>query len=92
MVSALIGVGQTFLTTSLGNRVMQDLRNRLFEHLESMHLGFFTGTRTGDIQSRLGNDVGGVAVGGDPDRVLDPVQRGHGDRVAGRACCCCPGS
>jgi ATP-binding cassette, subfamily B, bacterial len=60
MVSALIGVGQTFLTTSLGNRVMQDLRNRLFEHLQSMHLGFFTGTRTGDIQSRLGNDVGGV--------------------------------
>ena len=60
MVSALIGVGQTFLTTSLGNRVMQDLRNRLFVHLESMHLGFFTGTRTGDIQSRLGNDVCGV--------------------------------
>jgi ATP-binding cassette subfamily B protein len=60
LVSALIGVGQTYLTTSLGNRVMQDLRNRLFEHLESMHLGFFTGTRTGDIQSRLGNDVGGV--------------------------------
>jgi ATP-binding cassette, subfamily B, bacterial len=60
LVSALIGVGQTFLTTSLGNRVMQDLRNRLFEHLQSMHLGFFTGTRTGDIQSRLGNDVGGV--------------------------------
>ena len=60
MVSALIGVGQTYLTTSLGNRVMQDLRNRLFEHLQSMHLGFFTGTRTGDIQSRLGNDVGGV--------------------------------
>ena len=60
LVSSLIGVGQTFLTTSLGNRVMQDLRNRLFVHLESMHLGFFTGTRTGDIQSRLGNDVGGV--------------------------------
>ncbi len=60
MVSALIGVGQTYLTTTLGNRVMQDLRNRLFDHLESMHLGFFTGTRTGDIQSRLGNDVGGV--------------------------------
>ena len=60
LVSALIGVGQTYLTTALGNRVMQDLRNRLFEHLQSMHLGFFTGTRTGDIQSRLGNDVGGV--------------------------------
>ncbi len=60
LVSAIIGVGQTYLTTVLGNRVMQDLRNRLFEHLQSMHLGFFTGTRTGDIQSRLGNDVGGV--------------------------------
>jgi ATP-binding cassette subfamily B protein len=60
LLSALIGVGQTYLTTVLGNRVMQDLRNRLFEHLQSMHLGFFTGTRTGDIQSRLGNDVGGV--------------------------------
>ena len=60
LVAALIGVGQTYLTTSLGNRVMQDLRNRLFEHLQAMHLGFFTGTRTGDIQSRLGNDVGGV--------------------------------
>ena len=60
LVTALIGVGQTYLTTVLGNRVMQDLRNRLFEHLQSMHLGFFTGTRTGDIQSRLGNDVGGV--------------------------------
>ncbi|HEV7656082.1 MAG TPA: ABC transporter ATP-binding protein [Mycobacteriales bacterium] len=60
LVSALIGVGQTYLTTVLGNRVMQDLRNRLFAHLQSMHLGFFTGTRTGDIQSRLGNDVGGV--------------------------------
>jgi ATP-binding cassette, subfamily B, bacterial len=60
LVSAVIGVGQTYLTTVLGNRVMQDLRNRLFEHLQSMHLGFFTGTRTGDIQSRLGNDVGGV--------------------------------
>jgi ATP-binding cassette subfamily B protein len=60
LVGALIGVGQTYLTTSLGNRVMQDLRNRLFAHLQSMHLGFFTATRTGDIQSRLGNDVGGV--------------------------------
>jgi ATP-binding cassette subfamily B protein len=60
LLSALIGVGQTYLTTALGNRVMLDLRNRLFAHLQSMHLGFFTGTRTGDIQSRLGNDVGGV--------------------------------
>jgi ATP-binding cassette, subfamily B, bacterial len=59
-VSALIGIGQTYLTTVLGNRVMQSLRDRLFAHLQRMHLGFFTGTRTGSIQSRLDNDVGGV--------------------------------
>jgi len=60
LVSSLIGVLQTYLTTLLGNRVMADLRNRLFEHLQSMDLGFFTSTKTGVIQSRLQNDVGGV--------------------------------
>jgi ATP-binding cassette subfamily B protein len=60
LVSALIGVGQTYLTTVLGNRVMADLRSRLFEHLQAMDLGFFTATKTGAIQSRLANDVGGV--------------------------------
>jgi len=60
VVSALIGVWQTFQTTLLGNRVMADLRGRLFEHLQRMDLSFFTATRTGAIQSRLANDVGGV--------------------------------
>ena len=60
LVSSLIGVLQTYLTTLLGNRVMADLRNRLFEHLQSMDLGFFTSTKTGVIQSRLQNDVAGV--------------------------------
>ena len=60
LVSAAIGVGQTFLTTALGNRVMRDLRDRLFAHLQRMELAFFTSTRTGEIQSRLGNDVAGV--------------------------------
>jgi ATP-binding cassette subfamily B protein len=60
LVSALIGVYQTYLTTVLGNRVMADLRGRLFEHLQAMDLGFFTATKTGVIQSRLANDVGGV--------------------------------
>jgi len=60
VVSAVIGIGQTYLTTVLGNRVMQSLRDRLFTHLQRMHLGFFTSTRTGSIQSRLDNDVGGV--------------------------------
>lgn len=60
VVSALIGVWQTYLTTLLGNRVMADLRSRLFAHLQRMDLAFFTATRTGVIQSRLANDVGGV--------------------------------
>jgi ATP-binding cassette, subfamily B, bacterial len=60
VATALIGVGQTYLTTLLGNRVMADLRGRLFEHLQRMDLAFFTATRTGAIQSRLANDVGGV--------------------------------
>jgi ATP-binding cassette, subfamily B, bacterial len=60
VVSGLLGVGQTYLTNIVGNRVMQDLRDRLYAHLQSMPLAFFTGTRTGEIQSRLANDVGGV--------------------------------
>ncbi len=60
IVLGVIGVGQTYLTNWVGNRVMQDLRDRLYAHLQSMPLAFFTGTRTGEIQSRLANDVGGV--------------------------------
>jgi ATP-binding cassette, subfamily B, bacterial len=60
LVSGAIGVGQTYLTTVVGQRVMQDLRNRLYEHLQAMSLRFFTGARTGELQSRLQNDVGGV--------------------------------
>ena len=60
LVSGAIGVGQTYFTTVVGQRVMQDLRNRLYEHLQAMSLRFFTGARTGDLQSRLQNDVGGV--------------------------------
>ena len=60
LLAAAVGVLQTYLTTRLGNEVMADLRGRLFEHLQRMELAFFTGTRTGAIQSRLANDVGGV--------------------------------
>ena len=84
VVTALIGVYQTYQTTLLGNQVMADLRGRLFEHLQRMDLSFFTATRTGAIQSRLANDVGGVQVGALRDRQLDPGQRGHGGRRTGR--------
>lgn len=61
LLSAVLGVAQTWLTSTVGNRVTGDLRVRLFEHLQSMELGFFTRTKTGVIQSRLQNDVGGVS-------------------------------
>ena len=61
LLSSALGVVQTWLTSSVGNRVTGDLRVRLFEHLQSMELGFFTRTKTGVIQSRLQNDVGAVS-------------------------------
>ena len=61
IVSALLGVWQTWLTANIGNKVMGTLRVRLFTHLQAMELSFFTRTKTGVIQSRLQNDVGGVA-------------------------------
>ena len=57
-----LSVWQHYLTAQIGNRVMGSLRVKMFEHLQSMHLGFFTKTKTGAIQSRLQNDVGGVAT------------------------------
>jgi ATP-binding cassette subfamily B protein len=60
IVTSIIGIGQTYLTNLVGLNVMQDLRNRLYQHLQAMPLRFFTTTRTGEIQSRLANDVGGV--------------------------------
>ncbi len=60
ILSGLIGIGQTYLANVVGQRVMQDFRNGLYSHLQMMPLRFFTSTRTGEIQSRLSNDVGGV--------------------------------
>jgi len=61
IASSALGVWQTWLTATVGNKVMGSLRVRLFEHLQAMELAFFTRTKTGIIQSRLQNDVGGVA-------------------------------
>jgi ATP-binding cassette subfamily B protein len=60
IVSGLIGVGQSYLNNVIGQSVMQDLRTALYAHLQKMPLRFFTDTKTGEIQSRLANDVGGV--------------------------------
>jgi len=61
LLSAGLGIAQTWLTSTVGNSVTGDLRVRLFEHLQAMELGFFTRTKTGVIQSRLQNDVGAVS-------------------------------
>ncbi len=61
LLAASLGVWQTYLTSTVGNKVMGSLRVRMFAHLQSMELAFFTKTKTGAIQSRLQNDVGGVA-------------------------------
>ncbi|WP_431308034.1 ABC transporter ATP-binding protein [Arenivirga flava] len=61
VLTGLLSVAQTALTARVGNRVMGGLRVSLFRHLQSLELGFFTRTKTGVIQSRLQNDVGGVA-------------------------------
>ena len=61
LVSSGLGVWQTYLMSTVGNKVMGALRVKLFRHLQSMELSFFTRTKTGVIQSRLQNDVGGVS-------------------------------
>jgi ATP-binding cassette, subfamily B, bacterial len=60
IVSGLLGIAQTYLANVVGLSVMKDLRNALYRHLQRMPLRFFTATRTGEIQSRMANDVGGV--------------------------------
>ncbi|MGO9889432.1 MAG: ABC transporter ATP-binding protein [Solirubrobacteraceae bacterium] len=60
IVNGVLNVGQAWLTEIVGNRVLQELRDQLFEHLERLSLAFYTATRSGEVQSRLANDVGGV--------------------------------
>jgi ATP-binding cassette subfamily B protein len=60
IVNGAIGILQVYETTKVGQHIMRDLRDRLYSHLETLSLAFFTNTKTGEIQSRLANDVGGV--------------------------------
>jgi ATP-binding cassette, subfamily B, bacterial len=55
-----ISVWQTYLSNVVGQRVMHDLRASVYRHLQRMSLAFFTRTRTGEIQSRIANDIGGL--------------------------------
>jgi ATP-binding cassette, subfamily B, bacterial len=60
VATGVLGVGQTWLSNLVGQRVMHDLRAQVYRHLQRLSLAFFTRTRTGEIQSRIANDIGGV--------------------------------
>jgi ATP-binding cassette subfamily B protein len=60
IVTGVLGVVQTLFSNQVGQRVMHDLRAAVFRHLQRLSLAFFTRTRTGEVQSRISNDIGGV--------------------------------
>src|SRR3954463_8165842 len=60
IVGGVLGVVQTLLSNQVGQSVMHDLRAAVFRHLQRLSLAFFTRTRTGEVQSRISNDIGGV--------------------------------
>ena len=60
VATGALGVAQTYLSNVVGQRVMHDLRTNVYRHLQRMSLAFFTRTRTGEVQSRIANDIGGV--------------------------------
>jgi len=60
VVTGALSVVQTLLSNQVGQRVMHDLRTAVYRHLQRLSLAFFTRTRTGEVQSRIANDIGGV--------------------------------
>ncbi|ASS74816.1 ABC transporter [Tumebacillus algifaecis] len=60
ILQGLVGVMQTYLNTRIGQGVMFDIRNQMYGHLHRMSIRFFTSTKTGDIMSRVNNDVNGL--------------------------------
>jgi ATP-binding cassette subfamily B protein len=60
VVTGVLGVVQTWLSNLVGQQVMHDLRAAVYRHLQRLSLAFFTRTRTGEVQSRIANDIGGV--------------------------------
>jgi ATP-binding cassette subfamily B protein len=60
VVTGALGVAQTWLSNIVGQRVMHDLRTAVYRHLQRLSLAFFTRTRTGEVQSRIASDIGGI--------------------------------
>src|SRR5581483_12055753 len=60
ILTSALSVWQTYLANVVGQQVMHDLRAAVYQRLQRMSLAFFTRTRTGEVQSRIGNDIGGL--------------------------------
>ena len=60
VATGVLGVWQTLLSNRVGQAVMHDLRTAVYRHLQRLSLAFFTRTRTGEVQSRIANDIGGI--------------------------------
>jgi ATP-binding cassette, subfamily B, bacterial len=60
IVTGALSIGQTWLSNRVGQQVMHDLRTSVYRHLQRLSLAFFTRTRTGEVQSRIANDIGGI--------------------------------
>lgn len=60
IATGVLGVWQSLLSNQVGQAVMHDLRTQVYRHLQRLSLAFFTRTRTGDVQSRIANDIGGI--------------------------------
>ena len=60
IITGALGVFSTLLSNQVGQSVMHDLRTQVYRHLQRLSLAFFTRTRTGEVQSRIANDIGGI--------------------------------
>ncbi len=92
IIGGLISVIQSYFSNYVGQRMMMDLRNVLYEHMTRLALRFFTTTKTGEIMSRLNNDVGGVqdSVTGSLISIVQNVFILAGSwRCWGCSCCRC---
>ena len=80
IATGAIGVFQTYISNEVGQQVMHDLRAAVYRHLQRLSLAFFTRTRTGEVQSRIANDIGGRRQRRHHDRDLGRAERDDGDR------------
>ncbi len=74
------------MSNAVGQRVMHDLRAAVYQHLQRMSLAFFTRTRTGEVQSRIANDIGGLESVLTTTATTDRSERDHGDRALWSRC------